>query len=223
MKVRLNEIMNYIFLGCFLLSLVNLSVTADFQVQQNPRFYGVNVGKLVGFTCSASDLTLGEAKVTWYKIDKYDEEKVSNGQMHTVKNGRSVQRSGNMKGHLTIKNVEVQDSGIYYCKMNQTWGRGTELQVFRLSKPKVVEGRNNMKDMIILFQGFLLMLCVIIPLVWYYRLEQKEEAVYEEPERDHTYEGLEIEHCGDLYEDLTAFAQEPDTDAAWEVESPEQE
>ncbi|KAF4085401.1 hypothetical protein AMELA_G00117760 [Ameiurus melas] len=215
--------MNYILLGCFLLSLVNLSVMADFQVQQKPRFYGVNVGRWVIFTCSASDLTLGEAVVTWHKIDKYEEAKVYKHDLHAFKNNRAVERSGNMKGQLTIRNLEVQDSGIYYCKMNNTWGRGTELQVFRRSKADVVTGRNKMKDMIILFQGFLLMLCVIIPLVWYYRLEQKEEAVYEEPERDHTYEGLEIEHCGDLYEDLTAFAQEPDAEAAWEIESPEQE
>jgi len=35
-------------------------------------------------------------------------------------------------------------------------------------------------------------------------------------------QGLEIEHCGgDVYEDISAYAQP--TDAEWEVESPEQE
>ncbi|MCI4384042.1 hypothetical protein PGIGA_G00033830 [Pangasianodon gigas] len=220
MNVRLNEIMNYILVGYFLLLLVNLAVSADFQVQQKPRFYGVKVGKQVGFTCSASDLSLGQAVVMWYKIEKYGDNK---DHTRPLENRRAVQHSGNMKGQLFIRNVEVKDSGIYYCKMNQTWGLGTELQVFRRSKPEVIEWRNYMKDIIIFFQGFLIMLCVIIPLVWYYRLEQKEDAVYEEPEHDHTYEGLEIEHCGDLYEDLTAFSQNPDAEASWEIESPEQE
>ncbi|KAG7325514.1 hypothetical protein KOW79_011830 [Hemibagrus wyckioides] len=216
--------MNFIFLGCFLLFLVNLSATAELQIQQKPRFYGVKVGKTIGFTCSASDQTLGQAVVKWYKIDQYDKKKVEKGDMSEFKNPRSYMGSGNMKGQLFIKNVEVKDSGVYYCKMNSTWGHGTELQVFiGLNNRKAAERRNSVKDMIIFFQGFLLMMCIIIPLIWYYRLEQKEEAVYEEPEHDHTYEGLEVEHCGDLYEDLTAFSPNPDAEASWEIESPEQE
>ncbi|XP_060794786.1 B-cell antigen receptor complex-associated protein beta chain isoform X2 [Neoarius graeffei] len=222
MKVQLNEIMNYMLFSCFLLLMVNLSVAADFQVQQKPRFYGVKVGTQVLFKCSASDPTLGEAVMTWHKIEKYEEDKVYNGQMHQIENDRASKLSGQMRGHLRIINVQVKDSGIYYCKMNQTWGPGTQLQVFRYHKREVVEWRNDMKDIIILLQGFLLMACIIIPLIWYYRL-QKEEAVYEEPEHDHTYEGLEIGHSADLYEDLTAFVQNPDTDASWEIESPEQE
>ncbi|KAK3529404.1 hypothetical protein QTP70_031132, partial [Hemibagrus guttatus] len=191
MKDRLRDIMNFIFFGCFLLLLVNLSATAEFRVQQKPRFYGVKVGKTVGFTCSASDPNLGKAVVMWYKVEKYDEDEdeVNTGQMQEFKNPRSRKAQENMRGQLFIRNIEVKDSGIYYCKMNQTWGHGTELQVFiGRSNREVAERRNNIKDMIIFFQGFLLMLCIIIPVVWYYRLEQKEEAVYEEPEHDHTYE-----------------------------------
>lgn len=103
--------------------------TADFQVQQKPRFYGVKVGKQVGFTCFASDLTLA-AVVKWYKIEKYEEDKVYGGQMHEFKNSRAAMYSSQIKGQLFIKDVEVKDSGIYYCRINQTWGPGTELQVF---------------------------------------------------------------------------------------------
>ncbi|TSK14520.1 Sodium channel protein type 4 subunit alpha A [Bagarius yarrelli] len=198
-------------------------VTSGFQVQQKPRFYGVKAGeKLVGFTCSAS-VSDGEAVVKWYKIERYEEDKLKRDQMHEYENPRACKRSGKMKGQLFIKYVDVKDSGIYYCSMNKTLGPGTELQVFRHFKPKVAERRNYTKDLIIFLQGFFLMLCIIIPLVWYYRLEKKEEAVYEEPEHDHTYEGLEIEHCGDLYEDLTAFTQTPDTEASWEIECPKEE
>lgn len=104
--------------------------TAEFQIHQKPRFYGVKVGKTVGFTCSASDQTLGQGVVTWYKIDQYKKEKVEKGEMLEFKNSRSYKGSGNMMGQLFIKNVVVKDSGIYYCKMNKTWGHGTKLQVF---------------------------------------------------------------------------------------------
>ncbi|KAL1263934.1 hypothetical protein QQF64_004289 [Cirrhinus molitorella] len=91
------------------------------------------------------------------------------------------------------------------------------------SNPQTILARSRVKDVIIFMQGFLLFLCIVYPLVQYYKLEKKEDAVYEEPEDDHIYEGLEIEQCGgnDLYEDITALAR--DTDAAWEVESPDQE
>lgn len=105
-------------------------VAADFQVQQKPRFYGVKVGMQVGFTCSASFQEDQEAPLTWYKIEKYEEDKVYDYQMHQVENDRVSKYSGNMKGQLFIKDVEVKDSGIYYCKVNHTWGPGTELQVF---------------------------------------------------------------------------------------------
>ncbi|KAI5103003.1 B-cell antigen receptor complex-associated protein beta chain, partial [Silurus meridionalis] len=191
-------------------------VTADYKVQQNPRFYGVKVGKKVGFTCSASDLTLEKSTVKWYKIKKYEEDKLYSGLNNTFQDPRVKENTGKMQWQLVFNMVEVKDSGIYYCKINDQWGPGSELQVIRGNKPEVIEWRNYRKDIIIILQGFLLVLCIILPRVWYYRLEQKEEAIYEEPEHDHTYEGLEIEHCGDLYEDLTAFSQNPDTEASWE-------
>lgn len=84
----------------------------------------------MGFTCSASDLTLDNVVVTWYMIEKYQVDKVMNGKMNEFKSKKAQTISGKMKGQLFITNVEVTDSGLYYCKMNQTWGLGTELQVF---------------------------------------------------------------------------------------------
>ncbi|XP_047672875.1 B-cell antigen receptor complex-associated protein beta chain [Tachysurus fulvidraco] len=215
--------MNYTLMACFLLFLVNLSATAEFQVHQKPRFYGVKEGNLIGIMCSGSDQTLGQAVVKWYKFKTFSKKNNETKNKDEFRNPRASNNVGDMKSQLLIKNVEVEDSGIYYCMMNTTLGPGTELQVFRQGNTEVAEKRNYIKDIIIYFQGFLLLLCIIGPMIWYYKLEHKEEAVYEEPEHDHTYEGLEIEHCGDLYEDLTAFAPAPDTDAAWEIESPEQE
>ncbi|ROL53942.1 B-cell antigen receptor complex-associated protein beta chain [Anabarilius grahami] len=90
------------------------------------------------------------------------------------------------------------------------------------SEPQAVMRRSRVKDVIIFLQAFLLILCIVVPLIQFYKLGKKEEADYEEPEDDHIYEGLEIEQCGgDIYEDISTYAQP--TDAAWEVESPDQE
>ncbi|KAI5609747.1 B-cell antigen receptor complex-associated protein beta chain [Silurus asotus] len=123
--------MNCVLLGYFLLLWVNLSVTADYKVQQNPRFYGVKVGKKVGFFCSASDLTLEKSTVKWYKIKKYEEDKLYSGLNNTFQDPRVEENTSEMQGRLVFKMVEVKDSGIYYCKINDQWGPGSELQVIK--------------------------------------------------------------------------------------------
>lgn len=157
------------------------------------------------------------AHVEWFK---------GQAKNHQLKNSQRIkikEKSDTIYASIIISNVEIEDSGTYFCKLNSTFGPGTELQVLRYADPQAVLSRSRVKDVFIFLQGLLLILCIAVPLVQFYRLEKKEEAVYEEPEDDHIYEGLEIEQCGgaDLYEDITTLAR--DTDAAWEVESPDQE
>ncbi|XP_072523486.1 B-cell antigen receptor complex-associated protein beta chain [Salminus brasiliensis] len=198
--------MHYLIAGCFLMALVNHSASNNLQVQQKPRFYSVRVGRTLSIICS----TVSNSKpgnVRWFKA------KTQNGK----KNELTVKMMS-----LNLTKVNVEHSGFYYCQVDNVYGHGTELQVLRHSNRKAAARRSNMKDFIIFLQAFLLVLCIVLPLLWHYKLGKKEEAVYEEPEHDHTYEGLEIEHCGDLYEDIRAFSEvPPGPEAAWEVEPPE--
>ncbi|XP_017566033.1 B-cell antigen receptor complex-associated protein beta chain [Pygocentrus nattereri] len=203
--------MYYLMFGCSLLVLVNLTASeANFQILQKPRFIGVKPGKTLGIFCFISDSSRYPAQIEWYKATAHKNQKTPYKQ----------QLQKNMT--LIFMKVNLEDSGIYYCKVDGIFGHGTELQVLRYINSKKAEQRSNMKDFIIFLQTFLLVLCIVLPLVWHYRLGKKEEAVYEEPERDHTYEGLEIEHCGgDLYEDIRPYCQESQgPEAAWEVGHP---
>ncbi|KAL7857477.1 hypothetical protein SRHO_G00163760 [Serrasalmus rhombeus] len=203
--------MYYLMFGCSLLVLVNLTASeANFQILQKPRFFGVKPGKTLGIFCAISGSSHYTAEAEWYKATAHKNQKT----LFT----KHVQK--NMT--LIFFDVNLEDSGIYYCKVGGIFGHGTELQVLRYRNSKKAEQRSNMKDFIIFLQTFLLVLCIVLPLVWHYRLGKKEEAVYEEPERDHTYEGLEIEHCGgDLYEDIRPYCQESQgPEAAWEVGHP---
>ncbi|XP_036429033.1 B-cell antigen receptor complex-associated protein beta chain [Colossoma macropomum] len=203
--------MHYLMFGCSLLVLVNLSGSkANFQVLQKPRFYGVKPGKTVSILCSISDTSQNPVVAKWYKAKAHKNEK------------KPYMSSEARNMSLKISNVQLEDSGIYFCEVMNIVGHGTELQVLRYSNSKKAEQRSKMKDFVIFLQTFLLVLCIVLPLVWHYRLGKKEEAVYEEPERDHTYEGLEIEHCGgDLYEDIRPYCQESQgPEAAWEVGHP---
>ncbi|XP_016368757.1 B-cell antigen receptor complex-associated protein beta chain-like [Sinocyclocheilus rhinocerous] len=208
--------MHYFLLGSSVMALIYLSAEGNTHVFQKPRFVGVKTGQTVKIYCVPSNLSL-PAHVEWFKGQSYKDQ-LKNSQKITI-----TEKSDKLNAAITIKKVEIEDRGTYFCKLNGMLGPGTELQVSRYSEPQAIFMRSRVKDVIIFLQALLLILCIVVPLVQIYKLENKEDAIYEEPEDAHIYAGLEIEQCGgaDLYEDITALARE--TDAAWEVESPDQE
>ncbi|XP_016145554.1 protein sidekick-like [Sinocyclocheilus grahami] len=208
--------MHYFLLGSSVMALIYLSAEENIHVFQKPRFVGVKTGRTVIIYCVPSNPSLS-AHVEWYKGQAYKDQ-LKNSQRISI-----MEKSDKINASIAIKKVETKDSGTYFCKLNSTPGPGTELQVSRYTEPQTILMRSRVKDVFIFLQALLLILCIVVPLVMFYRLEKKEDAVYEEPEDDHIYEGLAIEQCGgaDLYEDITALAR--DTDAEWEVESPDQE
>ncbi|XP_051959327.1 B-cell antigen receptor complex-associated protein beta chain [Xyrauchen texanus] len=211
--------MHYLLLGCCVMAMIYLSAESHIQVFQKPRFFGVKIGRSVTIYCVGSNPSL-PAQVEWLKARTYKDKP------STCKNNQRINiidKDPKHNASISISHVEVEDSGVYFCKLNGTQGPGTELQVSRYSDPQAVQKRSRVKDAIIFLQGFLLIMCIVVPLVQFYSLNKKEEAVYEVPEDDHTYEGLEIEHCGDLYEDISTLTQCQVPDAPWEVESPDQE
>nr|XP_009304705.2 B-cell antigen receptor complex-associated protein beta chain [Danio rerio] len=210
------NIMHHFLLGFSVMALIYLSAEGSIIVFQKPRFIGVKTGRTVIIYCVPSNPTRGPARVQWFKNKNY-QSSLTNDQRITIND-----RNNDKNASITLKKVETEDSGTYVCKLNDTFGPGTELQVSRFSEPHAVLMRSRVKDVIIFLQAFLLVLCIVVPLVRLYKLEKKEEAEYEEPEDDHIYEGLEIEQVGgDVYEDISTFAQS--SDAAWQVESPCQE
>ncbi|KAG9350209.1 hypothetical protein JZ751_026562 [Albula glossodonta] len=161
----------------------------------------------------------GNAAVKWFwSPEDFTESKTALGPSEHFK----MSHNGEIKnGVLTIMNVQPEDSGVYYCQLNVSWGPGTQLQVFRRVNTAEAVRRSNLKDAMILIQGLLLGAIIVPVLLHLKEAKEKEDAIYEEPEDDHTYEGLEIEHCG-LYEDIPALC-EP-SEAAWEkTETPLEE
>ncbi|TRY55664.1 hypothetical protein DNTS_016512 [Danionella cerebrum] len=203
------ETMHYFFFcGWSILALVYLSAEGNLHVFQKPRFVGVKTGRTVLIYCVPSDPSL-PTHVEWFK-DRAHRERLKSNNRITIK-----ERSSYTNASVTIKKVEIEDSGVYFCKLNGTLGPGTELQVSRYSDAQSILQRSQVKDVLIFLQAFLLILCIVIP------LGKKEDAVYEEPDQDHIYEGLGVGKDCDLYEDISGYAQ--NTHAAWEVELPGQE
>lgn len=96
------------------------SSTGALQIRQFPRFIGVGTRRQVRIHCSASS-----GLVQWYRLNKYDEDRKIAEEVKA--GGRIGVSSSGTK--LFISALRVEDKGVYFCKVNDTWGPGTELQV----------------------------------------------------------------------------------------------
>ncbi|XP_038152905.1 uncharacterized protein cd79b [Cyprinodon tularosa] len=203
--------MHWTLAGCCGFALISLSVAL--QISQRPRFYGLTSRRDVSIYCQSSEQDTAKT-AEWYKAMKYDspeKEIVESERIRYEKQG-SVENA-----FLFFKELTVEDSGIYYCKINDTWGPGTEVQIIRPVNLISAQYRTQMKDGLIVLQGLLVAVCIGAYLLRKQKLIKDNDSVYEEPEADHIYEGLAIETCGGgLYEDLSAYARTEETEAPWE-------
>uniref|UniRef100_A0A3B4WZ85 Ig-like domain-containing protein n=1 Tax=Seriola lalandi dorsalis TaxID=1841481 RepID=A0A3B4WZ85_SERLL len=135
--------MRWLLAGCCGLALISLS--AALQVIQKPRFYGVKPGRILSMYCSSESEKPDTFQ--WYKADMYDQKPEERVEV-TGKRFEYSNKGVHQNAFLYIRNTHREDSGVYFCKMNNaTWGPGTEVRV--VSKPR-------MKDGLIIFQGLLL-------------------------------------------------------------------
>uniref|UniRef100_UPI003AAAC876 B-cell antigen receptor complex-associated protein beta chain n=1 Tax=Centroberyx gerrardi TaxID=166262 RepID=UPI003AAAC876 len=205
--------MRWLLIGCYGLALVSLSVAV--LVSQKPRFYGVKTNQKVVICCVSSEQNK-LIQVEWFKASNYT---VKPEDRIPVQAGGQIDILHLMNNTIiiTINKVRMNDSAVYYCRMNDTWGPGTEVQVARAVNLEQAVYRSKMKDGLIILQGLLLAICVAAPLIRNHLLMKKRDSIYEEPETDHIYEGLAIETCGGgLYEEISAYSQAGGAEAPWE-------
>ncbi|KAL6094563.1 cd79b [Pungitius sinensis] len=209
--------MRWLLAACWGLALISVSVAPDPEpkITQKPRFYGVTTGKSVAICC-LSDQGLLAPRARWYKADRHGEDEANRREILAGKMFEFFDDHPRKK-YVLLQHVRLEDSGLYFCRLNGTWGPGTAVQVARTTDLRQAEHRSKMKDGLIVLQGLLLAVCIAAVLLRKRQMTQMKESIYEEPETDHIYEGLAIESCGgDLYEELSVYAQAEGTEAPWE-------
>ncbi|CAL8303797.1 unnamed protein product [Lota lota] len=204
--------MCWLLVGLCGLALVHLSaplpqylLPQGSHVTQKPRFYGVKASRSVIIVCLYELVT--PLTVNWFWTPDSNPEAVL-----PLWPGNNVVMENKGKwtnAFLLLLNVTPSDSGVYYCKVNDIMGPGTGLQVMNLPVNIQKAERNSaVKDALIILQTLMLASCVAAPLMRKYMPVKKEEAIYEDPQQDHTYEGLIGDTCeGALYEDISTYAQ----------------
>ncbi|XP_034049945.1 uncharacterized protein cd79b isoform X2 [Thalassophryne amazonica] len=197
--------------GCCGFALISLSVAINTSViTQLPRVIRKKASQSLSINCRFNIMTA--THVEWYKASSFDADE--NERTKVTAGGRIDIFAGNQTKHpsLYFSHLNKEDSGAYFCKTDDKWGTGTEVEVVM---DRV--NRSNIKDGLIIFQAILLAMFLAAALLRNQQLQtEKKESDYDEPQTDHIYEGLAIETTGkDLYEDLCLYAQAEETEAPW--------
>ncbi|XP_056433312.1 B-cell antigen receptor complex-associated protein beta chain-like isoform X1 [Gadus chalcogrammus] len=209
--------MLWLLVGLCGLALVNLSAPLpQAAITQKPRFYGVMERRRAIIYCEYPlDPLDPPLLVDWFWAK--DSDSVARAPMRPTGKVAIKGKTERKHAFLFLKDVSPSNSGVYYCQVNGTWGAGTGLQVMPALNVSKAEKRSKMKDAFIILQTLMLAICAAAPLVQRYILVKKEDVIYEDPQQDHTYEGLVVETCeGALYEDISAYAQTGGPEAPWE-------
>ncbi|XP_077481849.1 B-cell antigen receptor complex-associated protein beta chain [Stigmatopora argus] len=209
--------MRWFLFGFCALVIINVpaALGRQFSIAQKPRFYGVRPNRFVTIYCASSHQHL-PAKVCWFKATRYDQDAA---QRQPLKDAMTRDKDFTVNAFLILHDLTLEDSGIYFCRINDTWGSGTQLQVARLVNRAQALRRSNMKDALIVLEGLMLAAIVTLLLQRHRKMVLRRERIYEEPKIEHIYEGLTIEGYGrgDLYEELSVYAEVEDgVEAPWE-------
>nr|XP_057934245.1 B-cell antigen receptor complex-associated protein beta chain [Doryrhamphus excisus] len=208
--------MLWLLRGLFAVTLINMSdgVSRDLVVSQKPRFYGIRPGRFVAVYCVSSKQHLA-AHVVWYKASEYD---VAVSERRMLQGAITRHKDLTRNAFLILADLSVEDSGVYFCNINDTWGAGTQLQVARPVNRARAVYQSKMKDGLIVTQALMLSVFAATLVRRNHKLLKQREIIYEEPDMDHIYEGLVLEgNEGDLYEDLSVYARATEvTEAPWE-------
>ncbi|XP_067094677.1 B-cell antigen receptor complex-associated protein alpha chain [Osmerus mordax] len=112
--------------------------------------------------------------------------------------------------HLTLSSVQLDDSGLYQCFLNNsslrssTYTHGTFLQVYKPME-KVFDLSESVKNQILAVEGVLLLVCVLLPgviLLFKAKRVNELEILRTRREEENIYEGLNLDDCSTTYDKI---------------------
>lgn len=119
-----------------------------------------------------------------------------------------IEEEGIFCGTMLFESVQLSDSALYQCMLNDSnvggLSHGTYLQVYKPME-KTINLRETTKNKILIAEGFLLILCVLVPLATLLhkskRLNELEKKKVKK-EEENIYEGLNLDDCCSTYDQI---------------------
>ncbi|KAG7475050.1 B-cell antigen receptor complex-associated protein alpha chain [Solea senegalensis] len=153
-------------------------------------------------------ITAGTAKKvtpTWVRTFKYGSNTVGPLRVKTSATVGQLDKRDSQCGTLTLASVQLNDTGLYQCLFNsQILSYGTYLQVYWPLK-KTINLSESTKNKILTAEGFLLLLCMLLPTAGLlfkskklHELEKKKAA----KEEENIYQGLNLDDCCSTYDQI---------------------
>ncbi|KAM5310296.1 B-cell antigen receptor complex-associated protein beta chain [Glossophaga mutica] len=175
----------------------NPTGSACSQIWQYPRYVAKKRGSVVEIKCNME--VLGSVSWLWKQDMNSEPKEVA------LEPGRILQTQTIHNATLTIKGIQFQDNGIYFCRQecldrSIENGCGTELRVLGFSTLAQLKRRNALKDGIIMIQTTLIILFITVPIFLLLDKDDSKPGM----EEDHTYEGLNIDQTA-TYEDIVTL------------------
>lgn len=97
-------------------------------VSQLPRFLGLRPDRISKIWCGTRGV--GKFNVHWFRLDQFDDPPEELEELKENAGGRvQISTKNQSESILTIVNLQEDDSGVYFCRVNGSWGPGTELRV----------------------------------------------------------------------------------------------
>ncbi|XP_007905543.1 B-cell antigen receptor complex-associated protein beta chain [Callorhinchus milii] len=182
-----------------ILAFTHVALCAEPRMHYPVPYQAVKKGSTVVLTCSTDMQHFLNDTITWYQAPRKSLSQLNcNGMITTY----------HKKPHFYLKFTEAKPchSGTYFCEMasvrTQKTRCGIELNVVDESLDlETLKSKYFMKDILIVVQGVLLMLCLSLPALLLFTRDHGEEGEQEEEGMDHMYEGLDALQAA-MYEDI---------------------
>ncbi|XP_067825345.1 B-cell antigen receptor complex-associated protein beta chain-like [Heptranchias perlo] len=183
----------------FILTIATGVLCQELKMNYTAPYRSVTKGNRVQLHCICenppNDSTIS---IKWHKIGEKSTELKS-------ENGIIILDYG-IQSWLRIEKANKFHSGIYYCsfyfKNSSTHKCGAEVNVITRSIDiKKLKAKHTLKDMLILIQAILLILCLTLPGMLVFNKNNRTKKTDDEGETYHMYEGLEVMQTA-MYEDI---------------------
>lgn len=97
-------------------------------VSQWPRFLGLHSGRTAIIGCGVT--RVANFSVRWFRLHQFDDPLEELEELEETAGARVQMRTQNQnESFLNIVRLQEDDSGVYFCRVDQSWGPGTELRV----------------------------------------------------------------------------------------------
>ncbi|XP_072249357.1 B-cell antigen receptor complex-associated protein alpha chain [Leuresthes tenuis] len=186
---------------CVLCSLAGCLAQSQVILQADRPFLRVRFRDKADLKCCYEGVS---SHLNWYRQNDS-----SKPHLVTTLDHKTIDYSNDKNVHcstLTFTSVLLEDTGLYHCLLNVSgvFTHGTYMQVYKPMQ-KTINLSESTKNTILTVEGFLLLLCVLLPsatLLLKSRSLERLEMKKVRQEEENIYQGLNLDDCCTTYDQI---------------------